>query len=293
LKPLLNIDGPARYPFHCRGAIHRGLYNPTTRVQGGINGPPTDRCLKIFPCKLGLLFVLVALSAFAEDTDTLLNRAENHYQLREQRKELQNAILDYQQALQSDASSYEAAWRLSKAYWYEGNFSTEKKPAFEKGIEAGKKAVEIDPTNCEGHFWLGVNYALLAENSGVFSALGLVDDVKNEITQAMELDQNCQCGGPSRVLGKLYAKLPWFKGGSKKKAVSYLKQSLELCPQDTQSRIFLAEIYEDQGENAEAMRLLQEVEKMEAPQEWLPETKANKISAEKMLHELEKSHGKN
>jgi len=133
----------------------------------------------------------------------------------------------------------------------------------------------------------------MAEVSGGFTALGLVDDVKKEITTAMNIDKNCECGGPSRVLGKLYAKLPWFKGGSKKKAIAYLKQSLALCPKDTQSRIFLAEIYIDQGEKKKAIPLLREVETIKAPAQWLPESKANKISAKKLLQDIEKpQHGK-
>jgi len=242
----------------------------------------------------GLLLILIAFSGHTEDAASLINIGENHYQLREQEEELQNAIENFGKALKAEPSSYEAAWRLSMAYWYQGNFSSsDKKPVFEKGIAAGKKAVENNPRKCEGHFWLGINYALLAESSGAFTALGLVDDVKNEISYAMDIDQNCECGGPQRVLGKLYAKLPWFKGGSKKKAVAYLKQSLELCPKDTQSRIFLAEIYKDQGEKMKAIELLRTVEGMEAPPQWIPETKANKLSAGKMIRELQKSqHGK-
>ena len=237
------------------------------------------------------MVILVAGFVHAED---LLTEAESHYQNRENSAELQNAIDKLQQALQTDPQNYEAAWRLSKAYWFQGNFSSgEKKTSFEKGIQAGEKAIDINNDQCEGHFWLGINYALLAENSRALSALGLVDNVKREINQAMQLNDNCECGGPSRVLGKLYSRLPWFKGGSKKKAISYLKQSLDLCPQDTQSRIFLAEIYESEGDKEQAIDLLRQVETIEPPAEWIPETKANKISAEKMIRDLQKSHGKN
>jgi tetratricopeptide (TPR) repeat protein len=244
------------------------------------------------PYKFGVVLMLLSISAYCEDSTSLISQAEAHYQMREQKEELQKAIQNYQEALKIDPLNYEAAWRLSKAYWFEGNFlSTEKKPVFQKGIEAGKKAIENDPNKCGGHFWLGINYALLAEVSGGFTALGFVDDVKKEITAAMNIDENCECGGPSRVLGKLYTKLPWFKGGSKKKAIAYLKQSLVLCPKDTQSRIFLAEIYLDQGDPKKAVPLLREIEAMEAPAQWIPETKANKISAEKMLHDIP-HHGK-
>jgi tetratricopeptide (TPR) repeat protein len=237
--------------------------------------------------------MLLAAVAYAEDSATLLNEALAHYQNREDTAELQKAIDTLKLALQADPHNYEAAWRLSKAYWFQGNFSSgEKKPSFENGIKAGEKAIDLNYNNCEGHFWLGTNYALLAEASGGFTALGLIDNVKREINQAMSINEKCECGGPSRVLGKLYSKLPWFKGGSKKKAISYLTQSLDLCPHDTQSRIFLAEIYEAQGQKKDAMKLLREVEAVEPPAEWIPESKANKIAAEKMLRDLQDLNGK-
>jgi tetratricopeptide (TPR) repeat protein len=235
------------------------------------------------------LAFLIAVPCVEADPLSLIQQADAHYVLREQPSELTKAIESYQQALEAEPQNYEASWKLAKAYWYQGNYSApkEKQPFFEKGIEAGKKAVENGPDFCEGHFWLGINLALYAESSGVFKALGLVDDVKKEVQRAMEIDENCECGGPQRVLGKLYAKLPFFKGGSKTKAADFLNKSLELCPKDTQSRIFLAEIYTDQGKTGPATQLLLQVLKQEPDPDWIPETKQNKIVAEKMLRDLQ------
>ena len=235
-----------------------------------------------------LAFLLTVPTAEA-DPLTLIQQADAHYILREEPEQLAKAIEAYQQALQSDPRNYEGSWKLAKAYWYQGNYSSakDKKPFFEKGIEAGRLAVENGPDRCEGHFWLGINLALYAESSGVFKALGLVDDVKKEVQRAMEIDENCECGGPQRVLGKLYAQLPFFKGGNKTKAAGFLTKSLQLCPKDTQSRIFLAEIYTDQGKEALAKKLLLQVLDQEADPDWIPETKQNKIVAEKMLQDLQ------
>jgi tetratricopeptide (TPR) repeat protein len=234
------------------------------------------------------LFLLLAIPCNADDAPSLLQSADSHYEKREDVSHLTLAIEAYQEALQADPGNYEAAWKLAKAYWYQGNFSkAEKLPYFKKGIEAGKLAVSNGVDRCQGHFWLGINYALYAESSGVFTALGLVDDVKSSIQKAMEIDENCECGGPQRVLGKLYARLPFFKGGNKSKATDFLKKSLELCPKDTQSRIFLAEIHIDEGKKGLAKQLLHQVLKQEPDPQWIPETKQNKIVAEKMLRELQ------
>src|SRR5262249_20387598 len=162
-----------------------------------------------------------------------------HYEARDQEGEAQKAIEGYEKILQENPNEYQVLWRLSKAYWYVGNHSApgEKAPFFEKGMDAAKKAITVNPNDCEGHFWLGVNTALYAENSGMFKALGLIDDVKREMKRTMEIKEDCDCGGPQRVLGKLYARAPFFKGGSKSKSITYLQKSLEICPNDTQSRI--------------------------------------------------------
>jgi tetratricopeptide (TPR) repeat protein len=239
--------------------------------------------------KLWWLIILLAAPCGAQDIEGLMQASEAHYHLREQESELLKAIRMYQQVLDIDPTKYEAAWKLAKAYWYQGNFSAGNKlPFFEKGIEAARKAVEIAPDRCEGHFWLGINLAVSAESGGVFRALGMVDEVKAEIQKAMDITENCECGGPQRVLGKLHARLPFFKGGSKTKAVEFLKKSLQLCPQDTQSRIFLAEIYIDEGKNSYARQMLRQVLAQQPDPDWIPETKQNKIVAEKMLRDLQK-----
>jgi len=240
-----------------------------------------------------LLIVAVLLTAnitFAQDATTLLQEANQHYQQREMQGEIEKAIEEFEQAVVGDPKSYDAGWRLSKAYWYQGKHVPKDQAAwFEKGIAAGKKAATLNPKGCEGHFWLGINYALLAENSGKMKALGLIDDVKREVNAAMTIDESCECGGPQRVLGKLYAKIPWFKGGSKSKSIDSLKRSIELCPNDTQSRIFLAEVYSDQGKSALALEQLHLVLKQEPDPAWIPETKENKIVASEMIEKLRKA----
>ena len=129
--------------------------------------------------------------------------------------------------------------------------------------------------------------AVQAETAGVFEALGLIDSIKEEMKRSIELDPKCECGGPQRVLGKLYSEIPFFKGGSKSKAISFLNESLNLCSNDTQSRIFLAEIYLDDGKRSLAIQQLKLVLKQEPDPEWIPETRANQKIAEKMLSELD------
>jgi tetratricopeptide (TPR) repeat protein len=237
-----------------------------------------------------LFAALIVLSLISIAYSETVGDCNAHYASREKQGEIDKAIDCYEQVLSADTHNFEAAWKLSKSYWHKGNYGipSEKAAWFQKGIDAGKEAVSIKPKDCEGHFWLGVNYALLGENSGIFKALGIVDDVKNEMRTAMEIKIDCECGGPQRVLGKLYERLPWFKGGSKSKSIEYLKQSIQICPSDTQSRLFLAETYLDQDRKDLAIEQLNLVLKQEPHPAWIPETKENKIKAGEMLNRLKK-----
>src|SRR3990172_706786 len=140
-----------------------------------------------------MLFLADAPSEGVISTNILVE-CDLLYAQREEREQLMKAIEGYENVLQKDPAQYEAAWKLSKAFWYAGNHSPaeDKKVYFQKGIAAGQKAANLSPNSCEGHFWLGINDAMYAESSGLFKALSLVDEVKKEIGQAMAIDQNCQ-----------------------------------------------------------------------------------------------------
>lgn len=246
------------------------------------------------PCPyfLFMSFLLLILSGFcyAEEAAVILQNADAAYNRREEPGYVQESIEEYSRALALDPALYEAAWKLSKAYWFLGSHSSknEKESIFLKGIESAKKAIEIAPNLCEGHFWLGVNYGLYGESHGMFKALSLINPIKEEMNEAMAINENCECGGPQRVLGRLYAKAPWFKGGSKSKAIESLKKSMELCPHDTQTRMFLAEVYLDDGRKDLAIEQLTAILKVEPDPGWIPENKENKMLAEKMLAQLQK-----
>jgi tetratricopeptide (TPR) repeat protein len=236
------------------------------------------------------ILLFFASGVAAQDVAFLLAEADQYYQQRETAGEVDKAIATLQKILSIDPNHYEAASKLAKAYWYQANHApkNEKRNLFQNGVDAAKKAVAIAPDRCEGHFWLGINYALYAENSNPFQALGLVGKVKQEMERAMAIENDCVCGGPQRVLGKFYAKIPWFKGGSKSKSIEYLKKSIEICPEDTQSRIFLAQTYLDQGKKDLAREQVELVLQMEGLPDWTPETKENKIEAEQILARLNK-----
>lgn len=233
--------------------------------------------------KIALSFMLITVLASALS----LQDADAHFRNREDPAELQKAIEQYEQILAADPQDVKTAFKLARAYWFKGTHSPkkERKLYFESGIAAAKKAITIAPDRCEGYFWMGLNQALLAENSSNWTALGLINPVKDNMKKALSIDRQCVWAGPQRVLGKLYAEIPWFKGGSKSKSEKYLKESIDICPEDTQSRLFLAQIYLKQKQFELAREQLLLILQMEGLSDWIPETKENKIEAKKLLTE--------
>jgi hypothetical protein len=69
--------------------------------------------------------------------------------------------------LTADPRCFEAAWKLALAdYWLGGHApDPEQRTFFEQGIEAGRKAVAVQPNRPEGHFWIAANMGALAESS--------------------------------------------------------------------------------------------------------------------------------
>src|SRR5262249_16371173 len=73
-----------------------------------------------------------------------------------------------ERALAANENDYQWLWRAARVYYYVGDEAdkSEKLPFFEKGINAGTRAVAAQPEAVEGHFWLGANYGGCREKKG-------------------------------------------------------------------------------------------------------------------------------
>src|SRR5438132_13819693 len=122
------------------------------------------------------LCVLVAMGAGCkkrstiEQTQTLADvnsavlktrEADALYAQRENLSKVRQGLTLLRQAQLEDSGSYDVTWRLAKFDYYLGAHTTdadEGYKAFQEGIEAGKKAVSLQPNKAEGHFRLGANH---------------------------------------------------------------------------------------------------------------------------------------
>jgi tetratricopeptide (TPR) repeat protein len=197
------------------------------------------------------------------------------------------AITCYEQ-LYSSSPHEDTAVRLGKCYYWLGSHSSEdvQTELFQKGIDWSKKAIELNPKSAGGHFWLGVNDGKYGESRGILKSLFLVGPIKEEMQQVIAIDPAYEHGGPYRVLGRMYFKLPGFAGGGVDKSITNLKKSLEYAPNVSTTHVFLAESYIKQKDYQNAKNELNFVLKAAVIPGLEPEFQADKAIAAKLLEEL-------
>ena len=243
---------------------------------------------------LALLACVVAGTTSAQGPGVAtLAAACEAYEARADPARARAAVELFRKAAQEDPSSYEARWEGARAAYFYGTYTraeapdSEKMAIFDGGIALAREAVALAPRGVEGHFWLGVLDGVYGEAKGIFKSLSLVPEIKREMQTCLELDPAVEGWGPDRVLGRLYFKLPWFKGGDKAKSIAHLEKSLAGAPSNALTRLYLAESYRAEGMKAKASERLREIVAMTPDPRWAPEHPWIKAQAEKLLKKLQ------
>ncbi len=241
-----------------------------------------------FIMALAVLWALaLSLPALAAPQE-LLDQAAKAYAQRGELPNARQAAALYAQALAADPRSEEAAWRLSRAWYWVGSHLPEDQALepFEKAVEAAKQAVAINPDSLAGHYWLGVAYGSYGKAKGIMKSLSLVDPIKEEMAWVIKKNPAYEAGGPYRVLGRLYFKLPGLMGGSNSKAIENLQTAIKYGPQRWLNHIYLAEVYIKEGQKDLARPLLQQVLAGQAEAGLEPELADWQAEAKKLLQGL-------
>ena len=237
---------------------------------------------------------LVGISALGQGAPTgTLADARAAYDQRADPARAKAAFELFQGAAKAEPISVEARWEGARAAYFYGNYAradapdSEKMAIFNAGIELVKQAVALAPKDVEAHFWLGVLYGVYGEAKGIFKSLSLVPSIKQEMQTCLELDPSVEGYGPDRVLGRMYYKLPFFKGGDNKKSIVHLEKSLAGAPTDALTKLYLAETYKSEGMKAKAVEQLRGIVEMTPDPRWTAEHPRIKAQAEKLLAKLQ------
>jgi tetratricopeptide (TPR) repeat protein len=190
-------------------------------------------------------------------------------------------------ALTNNPRDFGSAWKLARTdYWLGGHVpKPEQRGFYDRGIEAGRRAIAIDPTKPEGHFWLAANMGARAESSGV-AGLKYRKPIKTELEIVLRLDPAFLEGSADRALGRWYHEVPRLLGGSRKQAEAHLKASLKYKDDSAVTHYFLADLYADTGRVDDARAEVQKVLEAPVDPEWAPEDREWKLKAKQLLTRL-------
>jgi tetratricopeptide (TPR) repeat protein len=226
------------------------------------------------------------------DPRATLAAAQEAYNRRGDPAQAAAAVTLFAAAAAADPSSYEAHWQGARACYAYGTYTlpeertAERIHVFEDGIGRAKRAVALRPDGVEGHFWLGVLLGVWGEARGVLKSLAVVPEILAAMDTCLRLDPSVEAWGPDRLLGRLYFKLPWFKGGDNQKSRQHLERSLAHEPANELTRLYLADTYRALGMKREAQEQLRHILDTAPDPRWAPEYPWVRAQAEQLLKKL-------
>jgi predicted Zn-dependent protease len=139
----------------------------------------------------------------------------------------------------------------------------QKLDAYDRGRQAAKRVIELEPRHVEARFLYALNTARWGQTKGVVRSLSLLPAVQEEIQVILNLDPGFT---PVYALaGHVLYEVPGLLGGDLKKAEEMFRKGLEQDPQFTAMRVGLGKTLLKLGRVAEARQELQAVLDEKAP----------------------------
>lgn len=218
----------------------------------------------------------------------LVLQADDYFLGREKLSNVQQGIDLLQRAAAENPRDYEAWWRIAKFENFLGRQAQDDRAAvgiYQAGVEAGERAVTLQPSRVEGHFWLGANYGLLAEAEGWLKGLRLLDTVRNEMETVIRIDPGYEASAGERTLARIFYRAPFFKGGDKQRSIELLQDCLRRNPHDSFAMLYLADDYMAVGRKSEARALLEQIVGLCPDPLYGPELESNQTEARDRLQQ--------
>jgi tetratricopeptide (TPR) repeat protein len=216
-----------------------------------------------------MIIILILISMLALSTSLAqappagpLAKADELYAARDNADNLKQASSLMEQLSAREPSNYEAWWRLARVRYYLGDREKDqakKSKLFYAGVEAGKKAVALDQTRVEGHFWFAANEGEYADLKGALQSLGLVKTIRKEFEAALAIDPAYENGAIYSALGQIDLNLPRLLGGNERRGIEKMEEGLKVGPNNAELKVTLAEVYLKKGRKEEARKLIESV----------------------------------
>lgn len=221
-----------------------------------------------------------------QSLEEITRRADALYDAREHADNVRASVKLLQEA--EYAGEYEAAWRLGRALFFlgqEAQSEEEWRRSHARGVLFSNLATRLQAERVEGHFWLGVNLALLAQTENHLNALRHALSAKRSLMRAVQLDPAYHAAGPLRVLARLQHKLPSLLGGGASRARANFERAINFAPANTVTRLYFAEMLLDTGDKDRARAQLEALLNAPLDSQWAFESARDREIARQMLRE--------
>lgn len=224
-----------------------------------------------------------ALSTAA--VDPRLEQADKLFAERADLAKVKLAAESLRGVLKDDSQNFEAARRLCEFYYFLGKRvpPPQQLEFFQRGMEAAKKAIELQPHQAAGYFWLATHQGLYGETKGLFSSMRMRKEIRAHFEKSAQLDPNYYGGGAWRGLGRWDYRVPRLMGGNKKRSAEELEKSLQIAPGNSLTKLYLAETYLEIGRKPAAQQQLREILTMQPDARWTVEHRENIVEAQRLL----------
>lgn len=207
-------------------------------------------------------WVAVAVAAGAlragdnDGVDASLARMDGLWAHRDTDEAMQELVSVGTNALATDPQSYEAEWRVARAYFWVAYMQPNriaKKAMAGKAVEWADRVRTDRPDRVEGHYLYSVAVGEYATTIGNAQAVieGIAGKVESAALRAYEIDPDYSYGAPGTVLGRYYFMLPW-PVRDLQRSRRYLEEVVARHPHGLIARDYLADTYYDLGEHEKA-----------------------------------------
>ncbi len=243
---------------------------------------------------LTLITSLPAQTDFEKGIEWYNRRAEGAVDSRAQADPIDRAIQHFEKAF-NGGDSDEAALMLLKAIYFKGEYTTseidEKKAIFDRGKRFAEGYIERYPDSAPFRYWFLVNLGSWSKAYGIIAAAreGVADLMKVHSEKIIKLDPEYDHGGGYFMLGAVHYSSPYIpfllSWPDNDDAIIWLRKAVETGKPRLVQMVYLAQALHKDGQEDEAIALLEKVISTEPDADNLVEHRDDIREAEELLRE--------
>jgi tetratricopeptide (TPR) repeat protein len=152
--------------------------------------------------------------------------------------------------------------RLARANFFLGDIADKGQRSlyYEQGRQHAQVILQENPQKVEGHYWLGLNLAGLADVNRM-QGMRLLPQILSELERAATVEPGYDQAGAYRVLGRIYYQAPGrpLSVGDVNKSLELLTRATTLAPTNSTNHLYLAETLLKLGRKDQAGQELRQV----------------------------------